>query len=155
MGNRRVEYNKLKKVHEEEEDKLQAQIKGLQMELEEKRLENRMREGVIERDLSDQMSKIEDLKQSIQNKEEEFSDPMVTRKTSVSSSFSPSAPAVLYESIYSSQSQPSTEDSLASPSSTQPSLNSSLGKSMDCLATSASPGTRRTRTPGNRRKYER
>ena len=145
VSDRRAEYNKLKQTNEEEEDILQAQIKGLQMELEDKRLDHRSKEGLIERDLAERMNKIESLRQSIKNKEEEFCD-----KTSASSPFLPSAPADLYDPIFlTSTRQEEQPQPVPSISST-----AHRGKSMDSLMTSAASPTAGTRSAVTRRKYD-
>ena len=100
VSERRTEYNSLKKINEEEEDKMQAEIKALQMELEDKRLENRSKEGLIEREIAERLNKIQDLKKSIESKEEEFSNSRLEARSFSVSSTSPSAPPQ-YESLYS------------------------------------------------------
>ena len=151
----RAEYNKLKKINEEEEDRLQAQIKGLQMELEEKRFENRSKEGLIERELAERMTLINDLRESIQSKEVEFCD----RKISVSSCYPPSAPADHYEPLYNLPTSPAhshqlEEPSQPSPTYLSPASKTCLGKSMDSLTSSEAAGTTHKATH-SRRKYVR
>ena len=105
VSDRRSEYNKLKQINEEEEDKLQAELKALQMQLEEKRLENRSKEGLLEREIAEKMNTIQALRKSIQSKEEELNDPPALTSSLSLTSFPPSAPGrespPQYESLYS------------------------------------------------------
>ena len=101
------------------------------MELEEKRLNNRSKEGFLEREIAERMIKIEALRKSIQTKEEEFREP---GEGEVSFSFSPSAPASQYESLYSCLTSSLSQDSQASPTLSSPdwlSPRSTLAKSLE------------------------
>ena len=116
------------------------------MELEEKRLNNRSKEGLLEREIAERMTKIQALRQSIQSKEEEFSDPgpgpglAGLSSSSSSFSFSPSAPASQYESLYSCLTSSVSQASTASPSPPSQdwqSCRSVLAKSMESLTPAA------------------
>jgi len=69
---RRSEYDHLKKNDEAIEDKLEGKIKELQMELEDKRLDHRSAEGTIDRDITNRVLVINDLRRSLTRRMDEF-----------------------------------------------------------------------------------
>jgi hypothetical protein len=62
---RRLEYDQVKKTNEAIEDKLEGKIKELQMELEDKRLDHRSTESTVERDVTNRVRVINELRKSL------------------------------------------------------------------------------------------
>lgn len=68
----RGEFDKVRKKNEEAEDKIQAQIKELQLQLDDMRLEHRSCEGSLEKDINTRKDTIADLKQTIVRRQTEL-----------------------------------------------------------------------------------
>ena len=122
------------------------------MELEEKRLNNRSKEGFLEREIAERMNKIQTLRKSIQTKEEEFREP-----GSAEVSFSPSAPGAQYESLYSCLTSSLSQDSQDSPTLLSPdwlSSRSPLAKSLENITVTA-PAPLLAEDSEKKRKYSR
>ena len=93
------------------------------MQLEEKRLENRSKEGLLEREIAEKMNTIQALRKSIQSKEEELKDPPALTSSLSLTSFPPSAPGgespPQYESLYSGLAASLSQETEGQPDSPQ------------------------------------
>ena len=72
MNKLQADYDKVQKANDENEDELQGRIKALQMELDDMRLENRSKEGEMTRELDTRRGTIQELRLSIERREQEI-----------------------------------------------------------------------------------